>query len=172
MKTSDFESNFTAWLDGQLSPEDAAAFEQEMRARGFDPATERVAAEKTGSLLRENSSVPPLPHADFFQHQLMRRIEREQAAAQPEPKAARTPWWTFPRLAWASAFCLLMAFALTKSLIPAGGTKEGSNYFASIVDARTFESAISVETVYDPRDNVTVLWLNGLDYMSGDIVVQ
>lgn len=169
MKPSDFETNFTAWLDGQLSSEQTAAFEQEMRACGFDPAAERTAAEQTSSLLRQHSPTPELRHADFFQHQLLHRIQQEQE--QPAPQAAWS-WWSFPRLVWAGAFSLLVAGLLAKSLIPAGGTKEGSNYFATIVDARTYESAITVDTVYDPRNNVTVLWLDGLDYMSGDIVVQ
>ena len=41
-----------------------------------------------------------------------------------------------------------------------------------MVDARTFEPTISATTVYDPRDNVTVLWLDGLDYLPADYVLQ
>jgi anti-sigma factor RsiW len=168
MKTSDFEANFTAWLDGQLDPERVAAFEKEMRARGFDPAAERAEAERTRDLLRLHSAAPELGHADFFQHQLLHRIEQEERA----PGWGRA-WWGLPRLVWAGAFCLLVAGVLFKTLIPTGSEPlPGDDYFATIVDARTYEPAISVDTVYDPRTNVTVLWLNGLDYMEGDIVAQ
>lgn len=165
MKTSDFEANFTAWLDGQLAPEKIAAFEEELRARGFDPAAERDAAERTRTLLFQHSAPPEMGHTEFFQHQLLHRIQQEER----EPAAAR-PWWTFPRLAWAGAFCLLVAGLLFKTLIPTGTAPESSDYFAAIVDARTYEPEISVDTVYDPHNNVTVLWLDGLDYMPTDIV--
>jgi anti-sigma factor RsiW len=168
MKTSDFEVNFTAWLDGQLEPKKIAAFEQELRARGFDPAAERATADQTSTLLRKHSVPPEMGNADFFQHQLMRRIQQMEAV----PKVARSSWWTFPRLAWAGAFCLLVAAVLFKTSIPVGEPPMRSDYFATIIDARTYEPTISVDTVYDPRSNVTVLWIDGLDYMSGDIVAQ
>ena len=47
-----------------------------------------------------------------------------------------------------------------------------SAYFATVVDARTFENNVSASTVYNSRDNVTVLWLDGLDYLPADSVVQ
>ncbi len=164
MKASDFEANFTAWIDGQLDLGRTAAFEQEMRACGFDPAAERAAAEQTRTLLDKYSATPELGHAEFFQHQLLHRIERETAPAVARPR------WTFPRLAWAGAFCLLVAGVLFRTLIPTGAEPPPSNYFATIVDVRTYEPSISVDTVYDPRNNVTVLWLDGLDYLPTDIV--
>lgn len=166
MKPSDFEANFTAWLDGQLDAEQGAAFEQELRARGFDPAAERAAAAHTSDLLRRHSPAPEMNHADFFQHQLLHRVQQEGE----RPPAASRSWWSFPRLMWAGAFCLLVAGVLFKTMIPMGGKPPGSDYFATIVDARTYEPTISVDTVYDPRNNVTVLWLDGLDYLPTDIV--
>jgi hypothetical protein len=172
MKTSDFETNFTAWLDGKLNPAETAAFEQEMRARGFDPGAERTAQASVRTLLREHSSAPALSNAEFFQHQFLHQLERDEA----QPVATATAgegWWRFPRLIWASAFCLLIAAVLFKALIPIGGSPaERSPYFATVVDARTYEASISVDTVYSPQDNVTVLWLDGLDYLAGDIVAQ
>jgi len=165
MKTSDFEANFTAWLDGRLDRETAAAFEQELRTRGFDPAAERAAAERTRALIADHSAAPEMGHAEFFQHQLLHRIQQSEH----EPASER-PWWTFPRLAWAGAFCLLVAGVLFKTFIPLGAPPAPDDYFATIVDARTYEPTITVDTVYDSRNNVTVLWLDGLDYMPTDIV--
>ena len=170
MKPSDFETNFTAWLDGQLDPAKTAEFEAEMRRQGFDPAAERAAHEATTRLFREHSPAPALPNADFFQHQLLHQIERDTREAEARP---RRSWWSFPRLVWAGAMSLLVAGVLFKTMIPVGETKiEGSPYFATVVDARTYDPSISVDTVYNPRDNVTVLWLDGLDYMPNDIVTQ
>jgi anti-sigma factor RsiW len=169
MKTSEFEQQFTAWLDGQLSAEAAAAFETELRARGFDPAAERAAVEKTASLLARHSTTPALPNAEFFNHQLLHRIEQEERATAVE-KPSRS-WWTLPRLAWSGAFSLLIAAVMFKAMIPVS-SPERSPYFATVVDARTFEPTISATTVYDPRDNVTVLWLDGLDYLPADYVLQ
>jgi hypothetical protein len=173
MKTSEFEEQFTAWLDGKLSPEDASAFEREMRDRGFDPELERSAASRTVALLREHSRTPALPHADFFNHQILHRIESSLDEPVPTPSRQRS-WWGIPWLAWAGAACLLVAAALFKGLIPVGGGSlaERSTYYATVVDARTFENTVSASTVYNPKDNVTVLWLDGLDYLPADFVVQ
>ena len=47
-----------------------------------------------------------------------------------------------------------------------------SPYFATVVDSRTFDPTVSASTVYDPRSNVTVLWLDGLDYLPADYALQ
>jgi anti-sigma factor RsiW len=166
MKTSDFEIRFTAWLDGRLPAAEVAAFEEEMCARGFDPAAERTAAEQTSALLARHSPAPTLPNADFFNHQILHRIEQEQRAERPAHR-----WWTLPRLAWAGAFSLLAAAAMFKALIPVGAP-DPSPYFATVVDARTYEPTIFASTVYNPRDNVTVLWLDGLDDLPADFALQ
>jgi anti-sigma factor RsiW len=169
MKTSDFESRFTAWLDGQLPAQEVAEFEREMRERGFDPASEQEAFSGARTLLREHSFVPNLPHPDYFQHRLLHQIELDQK----EPRVPSTSWWRFPRLIWAGAVSLLVAGVLFKAMIPYGAPpQESPPYFATVVDVRTYEPTISVDTIYNPEDNVTVLWLNGLDYLAGDIFAQ
>ena len=45
---------------------------------------------------------------------------------------------------------------------------EPSKYFAQVVEAWPSDPSISATTVYNPQDNVTVLWLEGLDYMPSD----
>src|SRR4051812_34605607 len=105
MKPSDFETNFTAWLDGKMAPDETAAFEQEMRAQGFDPAAEKSAHGAMRGLLREHSVAPALANAEFFAHHLQHQIEREKA---PEAEPPRRGWWTMPRLAWAGAASLLV----------------------------------------------------------------
>ncbi|MEQ1860835.1 MAG: hypothetical protein ABMA13_12945 [Chthoniobacteraceae bacterium] len=170
MKPSDFEDNFTAWLDGRLDKDKSIAFEREMLARGFDPAAEREAAEKMSILLYRHSAAPELSNADFFQHQLLHRME----LADRKPERASAGWWSFPRIAWASALSLLIAGSLFAVFIAGGGPTQQdlSPYFATIVDARTSEPGLSVDTIYDEHNPVTVVWIGGLDYMAGDIVAQ
>lgn len=176
MKPSSFEETFTLWLDQQLSPADAEAFEIQMRERGLDPAAERAASKKLHQLLCENSSAPEMKHADFFNRQLMYRIEQEQRA---EAKPASAPagfwrWLILPKMAWAGLACLLIAGVTYKTLIPVTGPSplEQSTYFATVVDSRTFDPTVSANTVYDPRDNITVLWIDGLDYLPADYALQ
>jgi hypothetical protein len=70
--------------------------------------------------------------------------------------------------------CLLIAGALFKTMIPTNvpGPLDKSPYFATVVDSRTFDPGISANTVYDPRDNITVLWIDGLDYLPADYALQ
>jgi hypothetical protein len=176
MKPSSFEETYTLWLDRRLSPADAEAFEQQMRERGLDPAAERLSSEKLHRLLHDNSPVPEMKHTDFFNRQLMYRIEQEQRAeTKPETESAGI-WRLFalPKIAWAGVACLLAAGMMYKAFIPASGPTplEQSTYFATVVDSRTFDPTISANTVYDPRDNLTVLWIDGLDYLPADYALQ
>jgi hypothetical protein len=176
MKPSSFEETYTLWLDRQLSPADADAFESQMRERGLDPATERSSSERLHRLLRTNSEVPEMKHPDFFNRQLMYRIEQEQRAETKQQAEPAGIWRLFalPKIAWAGLACLLVAGVMYKTLIPATGPSplEQSTYFATVVDSRTFDPTISANTVYDPRDNLTVLWIDGLDYLPADYALQ
>ena len=161
MKT--FEERFTAWVDGQLTGTDLAEFEKELPAHP-EAAAERAEARKLGDLLRAQP-VPKLGNDDFFNHQLMQRIAAETSRA-GEPVKARGWSWSLPRLAFAGAACLVVAGGLFKTLIPAAVPPgEKSKYYAQVVEAWPADPSISATTVYNPADNVTVVWLDGLDYI-------
>ena len=167
MTTSDFDQQFSAWLDGQLTGDELAAFEKELAARGFDPAAERRAAGRLGKMLRAHSSAPALANAEFFNRQLQHRI----ALAEPAP-ASRRGWFAWPRMVWAGAWCLLAAGMMFQAFIPHGAAPDRSDYFAQVIDARPLDAGISADTVYTARDNVTVVWLDGLDYLPADYQLQ
>jgi len=170
MKHSDFEGRFTAWIDGQLEASDVTSFEQELLERGLDPAVERASARHLGTLLRDHASSPPMSNADFFNHQLRHRIAQEGPSA-PAP-LERRGWWSLPRLAFSGAFCLLVAGALFQTLIPRGTAADHSPYFAEVIDARPLSDGISANTIYTARDNVTVVWIDGLDYLPATYQLQ
>ncbi len=167
MKT--FEERYTAWIDGQLSGDALVAFEQELAAHP-EANEDRAAARKLGDLLRGHSTAPALSNADFFSLQLQQRIAAEMPRA-PRAEPARGGGSFFlpiSRLIWAGAACLGIAALLFKSIIPAPTVPEPSTYFAQVVEAWPSDPSISASTVYNPQDNVTVLWLDGLDYMPSD----
>ena len=159
-----FEEQFTAWVDGKLTGAELAEFEKQL-AEHPDAAAEKEDALKLGQLLRTHPTVPRMANPDFFNHQLMQRIGAEM----PKPLAAekkRAFFWSIPGLAWAGACCLIVAGALFATMIP-GGPKhlETSNYFAQVVENWPSSPNVSASTVYDAQDHMTVVWLDGLDYI-------
>lgn len=168
-----FEEQFSAWVDGRLSGEELAAFERELAARP-DAQADRAAAEKLRVLLRSHPTAPRLSNPDFFNLQLLQRIEAEQKKAPERAARERTPWfWSLPRLAVAGAACLLIALVLFRALIPVGSPRDsGAPYFAQVIESWPADESISAKTVYDPEDNVTVLWLDGLDRVPAEYAIQ
>jgi anti-sigma factor RsiW len=158
-----FEEQFTAWVDGRLSGEELAEFEKQL-AEHPEAAGDKQEALKLGKFLREHPTAPGLTNPDFFNHQLMQRIAAE--TPRPAEKPHHGSMWFLSRLAWAGAFCLLVAFGLYKALIsPTVKIGQDPNYFAQVVEAWPSDPSISATTVYSPEDNVTVVWLDGLDYI-------
>jgi anti-sigma factor RsiW len=165
-----FEEQFTAWVDGQLTGEELAAFEREL-ASWPDALADRVAAQKLGALLRSQPAAPRLSNPDFFNLQLLQRIEADR----PKPeRRGKAPWfWSLPRLAMVGAACLLVAFVLFRTTIPVSSPSDaGSPYFAQVIETWPADDSISATTVYTPEDNVTVLWLDGLDRVPAEYAIQ
>jgi negative regulator of sigma E activity len=162
MKT--FEEKFTAWVDGELAGDELAAFETEL-ANMHDAEADKLAAHQLGDLLREHGCAPELANADFFNHQLMQRIEAETS----EPKVAperRAFSWSLARLAWAGACSLAVAFALFWFVIPTAPQAAPEPAVAAAqISAHSDDPAITATAFQSKKNHVTVLWLDGLDYM-------
>lgn len=165
MKT--FEEKFTAWIDGTLPAPELADFERELSARP-DAESERFAAKRLGGLLREHMGTPRLSNEDFFNHQLMQRIEAEQPREERAP--LRTHFWTLPRMAWTGALCMVLAAALYRVTVPKTQKQVASSqqYVASILNAHADDPDVSATAYHDQDENVTVLWLDGLNYIPAD----
>jgi anti-sigma factor RsiW len=157
-----FEEQFTAWVDGQLEGAELAQFEQQL-SQHPEAAGEKDEALRLREFLRTHPTAPKLSNPDFFNHQLMQRIAAETPR---EVEQKRTSFWSVARLAWAGAFCLAFAFALFKATIPAPAPRNSdAKYFAQVVEAWPSDPSITATTVYNPEDNVTVVWLDGLEYI-------
>jgi anti-sigma factor RsiW len=161
-----FEEQFTAWVDGQLSGDDLADFEKEL-AQHPDAAEEKAAAHKLTKLLRGHPTAPALTNTEFFNLQIQQQVTTTEVPGPALRKAAGW-FWTLPRLILAGAACLVVAGLLFKTLIPIKNHSRGlatSPYFAQVIEVWPSEPGISANTVYNPEQNVTVVWLDGLDYI-------
>jgi anti-sigma factor RsiW len=163
MKT--FEEKLTAWIDGELTGRDCEEFEKELNAQP-EAAVDAAIARRIGELLREHRPEAVLKNADFFNHQLMQRIAAEEPAG---ARAADSHPSVFPlgRLAWFAAFCLAMAAGLYESAVSKGPyqNKAESHYLAEILDAKPGNSNITATAFHAQKTGVTVLWLDGMDYL-------
>ncbi len=159
-----FEEQFTAWVDGRLSGSELAVFEKELEQHP-EALSERDEANKLGKLLRGNPTAPKLTNADFFNLQIQQRIAAEQPRERAGEKAVG--WFlSLRQLLIAGAACLLVAGVMFKTMIPTNSSVSGADpYFAQVVESWTSEPGVSANTVYNAKDNVTVLWLDGLDYI-------
>ena len=179
MKTFEtFEEKYTAWIDGKLSGKELENFERELAANApiENARSDKLSANRLRSLLRENLRAPALSNADFFNHQLMQQIESEQKQqndrspeAEENSRQSRVAafFWTLPRMAWAGAFCLILAAALYLAAVPKTQQQlaENQEYVAKILSAHTDDPNISATTFHSKENNATVLWLDGLDYI-------
>lgn len=161
-----FEERFTQYVDDRLDPAARAEFEQEL-AQHPDTAAEVKAARGLGHFLRSHAAPPLLTNVDFFDLQIMQRIAAEQPRERREE--ARGGWFASrARLAWVGAFCLLLAvllFQMIAHVPPVAPQPNTAPYFAQVVEAWPSDPTISANTIYDPEENLTVLWLDGLDYI-------
>jgi anti-sigma factor RsiW len=153
-----FEEKFTAWVDGKLDVKELEAFEKELSEHP-EARNDKDDMLRIGALLRRHSTVPRLTNPDFFNHQLMQRIAAETPR---EPELVERPvfFWPLRRLVLAGAMSLGLAFGLYVALIPK--TPDGDSRF---VKAWSEDPRITATTVSD--QNVTVVWLDGLDYVPG-----
>ena len=167
-----FEEQFAAWVDGKLSGEELAAFEKQLASRP-EALRDRDEALRLRKLLRDHPAAPRLSNPDFFNHQIMQRIAAETPRNAKREKPRALFWW-LPRLALAGAFGLAMGFAIMQFTPGAKETPaiERSNYFAQVVEAWPSDPSISATTVYNAQDNVTVVWLDGLDYIPASYALQ
>jgi len=161
-----YEEKFTAWVDGKLSGEELEAFESELSAHP-EAGKDKADMVRIRALLRQHPTVPRLTNPDFFNYQLMERIAAE-TPRQPQPAEKRAFFWPLRRLVLAGGFSLAVAFALYEAFIPKTPDEDRkSHYFAQVVDTWTADPRITATTVYDSEQNVTVVWLDGLDYVPG-----
>ena len=155
------EEKWTAYLDGKLSAQDAAAFEREHP----EAIAERELHARLVSAVRLHSPAPELRNADFFNERILREISPRPAAA-PKRERALWPLW---RLAFASACCLLFA-GVIYAMFVRGNEGRQDNYVAQVVSVQAGDALLDA-TVLD-ADGLAVVWIDGLDQLPNDYVLE
>lgn len=166
MKT--FEEKYNQWVDGALGGKELEEFEVLLDSMP-DVKKDRNEARQLGSLLRTHLIPKELENGDFFNHQLMERITVDASPAKT-PKQRPFFSWSLPRMAWAGAFCLILAFVLYQFLAPniMHEPPSAQDYMAQILEVQKGDPSISVSTFQSKKNEVTVLWIDGLDYLPDD----
>jgi hypothetical protein len=175
MSTPTFEERYTAWIDGRLTGEDLVAFERELDAQDRPGAdADRLDAHQLRSLL-QRVPAPPMPNPDLFHEQLLQRMKaEEQTAPTPVPAHERPAMFTLTQLAWAAAICLLVAFSVYnfghRETGPVASLGQPSPTVAmlsvvQILDADPKSPNVFATPIHSDKENLTVLWLDGLDYL-------
>lgn len=171
MKT--FEERYTAWIDGQLTGPELGSFEKELDDRQTAEA-DKLDAHRLGGLLRAYGTAPALPNPDFFNHQLMARITAEQPKETTHTGGGR--WffsWPFLRLASVGVAAAVLGWGMARTIIHDVPTAPHQPaYYAQIIETRTADPNISATVLHSEQDNITVLWLDGMDYLPASYALQ
>jgi len=150
-----FEQLYTAWVDGALTKEEAAAFEKQHP----ELLNERDDMSKLKQLLQRNLIPAELAHADFFTSKLMEQIV---AAERTLPS-----WLGIPRLAWGGIGSLAIALSLFFLFIPYGNiSTPHPEYVAEVLKTTTTDPKISATV--DSEKGITLIKLDGVDKVPDD----
>lgn len=165
MKT--FEERYTAWLDGGLTTEAQTAFEKELTERG-EPLEAKSDYLQFRAFYAASSTAPKLESADFFNHSVFQNLE------EPDQKQrAASAGWSLPRLAWLGGLSMTTALVLFIAIIPKKSeTHSQAAYIAQVISARSADpqiSATAFQTHPFENDDMTVVWLDGLDYVPANV---
>jgi|GEM_PF-873538 len=170
------EEKLTAYLDGSLPPEDAAAFEQ----ANPEAVALRREHRALAAALRSHSVSPHLGNGDFFNHQILRQI---QPAPQPAPRTAM-PFW---RILLAGACCAVAVLAglkffpgaNSKSTGPTVAQNDASSaylapkYVAKVTEVKAGDYLLTAKLLPpEQSDGLAVVWVDGMDKLPKGYVLQ
>lgn len=153
MKT--FEQLYTAWVDGVLTEEEAAAFEKQHP----ELLKERDDMSKLRKLLQSHLVPAEFAHSEFFTSKLMEQIV---------PAERSLPsWFHVPRLAWGGIGSFAVSLLLFLLLIPHHGLlAPHSEYVAQVLKTTTTDPKISASV--DSEKGITLIKLDGVDNVPDD----
>jgi anti-sigma factor RsiW len=155
------EEKWTAYLDGKLSLQDAAAFEREQPGA----VAERALHARLANAVRRHSPSPKLRNADFFNERILHEISPRPAPAAP----AKRRLWPLWSLAAASACCMLAGIAIYATFVR-GTDATPDRYLAKVVSATAGDESLDA-TVLD-ADGLQVVWISGLDPLPKDYALE
>ena len=150
-------------MDGKMSVGELEEFSAELSKYPRAEA-ERVAVEKIGQLLR-GQVVPPMRNEDFFNEQLAQRMRVEGGESEGREGGflgvdwgARWRW-----LIWGGVVGLVVVGGLIWWAGGEVGGERGNG--VEVVGLWPGDPSISASTIYDRQEKITIVWLEGLDYI-------
>jgi len=177
MKKEKTEELYVKWVDGLLTPEEEAqlnALMEENPELEPDLYQSRMVAQTVREVVPE--SVEP-PYGDFFNSQLMRKVDLEVEAQSPAKKAER--WWTSFRWAWAPAGALALVLAFfaghrvgkpdspTDGLAAVG--QAPTSVKADVVSVYFTSDSLEASVVANEKGEVSAIVVDGLDALKDDL---
>ena len=170
-----FEEKWTAWIDDQLTGEELVRFEASLPDKAAAEAEKR-AAKKLAVLLQRELSPQTLHNADFFNHQLRERIDRDERERTPvRGETAASIWWPIRRLVWAGAAALAMFMAISFFVVKEKEPAEPSQYLTQIIGAKLDPATgpdATISIFETKEDRVTVLWTEGLKSLPSEYAAK
>lgn len=157
-------------IDGKLDEADHRQLLKLLAAKGESPESlERD--RRFSSMIGAAASRPTLDNPDFFNHSLIDRIRREDAAASrsaAEAHGKRRPLLPLQaRLAWGGAACLAAALALTLILKPYE-TRQNQTRTTRILALHEFAKGTSATAIASPSNHYAIVWIDGIDHLPSD----
>lgn len=173
MKT--FEEKWTAWLDGELSGDELAEFEASLPDKAAADA-ERRDAHKLGALLRQQLQDHAMGNEEFFHHQLRERIASDaRVTGAPEKTHLKPALWPIGRLVWVGATALAVFFVCTFFVMREKTPTDQSQYLTQILNARVdpvMSPNATISMFESKEDKVTVLWVDGLQFLPAEYATK
>lgn len=121
--------------------------------------------ERTRALLKEHLPPQHLKHPDFVNARVMEELRRE------ERTVGRV--MSLPRLVWAGVGLLLIAAGISLTALPGGlGGGDDEAFVSRVIETRTGVPHMTVTAFQVPDGRGVVLWLEGMEFISGNERVQ
>lgn len=169
------EELFTKWTDGKLSPSEEKQLKLLME-EDSDLEAELAAMGSLSKMIKGETmaSVEP-PYSDFFNSQLMRKVDLEIKSQHPAKKVER--WWQSLRWAWAPAGALALVlsfFAGHRVSRPTGDemTAQSGKERDLVMSLPTVYFAgevLEADVISDSSGEVSAIVVNGLSAIRDDI---
>lgn len=159
------EEKWTAYLDGKLSTQDAAAFECEHP----EAVGERALHARIVGAVRRHSPAPVLRNADFLNEAILREITPQPAPKQAAPAKSRG-LFSLWRLAFAGASCLIVAVAIWAAFVRGGGGGKQDPYFAQVTELSAGDRLLDASVL--DAEGLKMIWIDGLEPLSDDYALE
>lgn len=174
MKKEKTEELFVKWIDGQLSREEENQLSDLLID---DPALDADLKEMRALARSVKAEVPASvepPYGDFFNSQLMRKVDLQIESQRPAKKVER--WWQSFRWAWApvGALALVLSF-FAGHRIARPAAEPVAQIKVEPVDQSTLTTvyfageALDADVISDANGEVSVIVVNGLSAIRDDI---